>query len=51
MEHANWLSLWRQVFGEVKGVVDELKGKYGVKTVGAEGFCWGGHYTVALLGT
>jgi dienelactone hydrolase len=39
-----------QVFPEVQAVVKELRGRSGIKKVGAEGFCWGGHYTAALLG-
>lgn len=39
-----------QRFPETQAVVAELRRKYGVKSVGAEGFCWGGHYVVALLG-
>ena len=28
----------------------EFKKKYGLSEVGAQGFCWGGKYTVLLLG-
>ena len=28
----------------------EFKSKYSLSKVGAQGFCWGGKYTVLLLG-
>ena len=39
-----------QVFPEVKQVLSEFKSKYNLSKVGAQGFCWGGKYTVLLLG-
>ena len=35
---------------EMKKVFAELRSEHGVKSLGAEGFCWGGHYVVACLG-
>lgn len=39
-----------QVFPEVKQVLAEFKSKYNLSKLGAQGFCWGGKYTVLLLG-
>ena len=39
-----------QSFKEVKEVMAEFKSKYSLSKVGAQGFCWGGKYTVLLLG-
>lgn len=39
-----------QAFPEVKQVLAEFKSKYSLSKVGAQGFCWGGKYTVLLLG-
>ncbi len=39
-----------QSFKEVKEVMAEFKSKYKLSKVGAQGFCWGGKYTVLLLG-
>ena len=39
-----------QVFPEVKQVLAEFKSKYNLSELGAQGFCWGGKYTVLLLG-
>ena len=39
-----------QVFPEVKQVLSEFKSKYNLSKLGAQGFCWGGKYTVLLLG-
>ena len=39
-----------QVFPEVKQVLAEFKSKYSLSKLGAQGFCWGGKYTVLLLG-
>lgn len=39
-----------QTFTEVKEVMAEFKSKYNLSKVGAQGFCWGGKYTVLLLG-
>lgn len=36
---------------ECKDIVKELRSRYNVEKVGAEGFCWGGCYTVLLLGS
>ncbi|CAL5218920.1 g666 [Coccomyxa viridis] len=38
-------------FKEVKEVMAEFKSKYSLSKVGAQGFCWGGKYTVLLLGS
>ena len=43
-------SLEMQVFPEVKQVLAEFKSKYNLSKLGAQGFCWGGKYTVLLLG-
>ncbi|BDA43921.1 Carboxymethylenebutenolidase homolog [Coccomyxa sp. Obi] len=40
-----------KVMVECKDIVKELRSKYNVEKVGAEGFCWGGCYTVLLLGS
>ena len=40
-----------QVMVECKDIVKELRSRYNVERVGAEGFCWGGCYTVLLLGS
>lgn len=42
--------LMAQSFKEVKEVMAEFKKKYNLSKVGAQGFCWGGKYTVLLLG-
>ena len=34
----------------MKKLVAEVRTTYGVKSIGCEGFCWGGHYTTFLLG-
>ena len=39
-----------QTMVNIQKVIAELRSTYGVQSVGAEGFCWGGHYVVALLG-
>ncbi len=39
-----------QTFSEVKAIMAEFKSKYQLSKVGAQGFCWGGKYTVLLLG-
>ena len=39
-----------QTFSEVKEIMAEFKSKYHLSKVGAQGFCWGGKYTVLLLG-
>ena len=43
-------ALYVQVFPEVKQVLAEFKSKYNLSKLGAQGFCWGGKYTVLLLG-
>ena len=43
-------SAWMQVLPAMKKLVAEVRTTYGVKSVGCEGFCWGGHYTTFLLG-
>ncbi|BDA43920.1 Carboxymethylenebutenolidase homolog [Coccomyxa sp. Obi] len=40
-----------RVVGECKDILKELRSRYNVEKVGAEGFCWGGCYTVLLLGS
>lgn len=40
-----------KVFPEVKQVLAEFKSKYNLSKLGAQGFCWGGKYTVLLLGS
>ena len=45
------LPLVLQTADEVRNVVGELREKYGEHLkVGAQGFCWGGCFTVLLLG-
>ena len=39
-----------QTMANIQKVIAEVRSTYGVKSVGAEGFCWGGHYVAALLG-
>lgn len=40
-----------QTADDVRNVVKEMKEKYGENLkVGAQGFCWGGCFTVLLLG-
>ena len=39
-----------QSFEEVQAALAEFKSKYSLSKVGAQGFCWGGKYTVLALG-
>jgi dienelactone hydrolase len=39
-----------QSFEEVQTALAEFKSKYSLSKVGAQGFCWGGKYTVLALG-
>ena len=39
-----------QSFAEVQTALAEFKSKYSLSKVGAQGFCWGGKYTVLALG-
>lgn len=44
------LKVMLQSFEEVQAALAEFKSKYSLSKVGAQGFCWGGKYTVLALG-